>query len=508
MFSDPDQTVDMLNNEQQLSVTTQIQSNPSTESAAEHGGNVTDLDVDDDDDLMFEQFGNPFDSLQLPTHNNNNNNENNNSNTSSIIHKQPTTTTAVAVSETSITNTEIQLLAPPNDGGINRVPTLIPTNEEIYSEDLPLPYKKHRFHSYIYYLFETWLITNPRVYAIYLLVRMTLPRALVLFDMWTDSVVALNFFNNGNTLYFALTLIFITTPFLLVWVASLRVVRSKLTKQKKTSVLVNIGLFLYIFPPIGSIVMFLVEVLMIFSDIYHAFVSFILGTAFIESNDATYVAIKSYRRAIEIFGESIPQTLLQISIVLFAFDDLNVEKKDENDFFFDLYLSIATSMINLIINFIRFRKEAKWHGMRLSEYALSVLQLAEIPITKLVPRLPAISKGKVETVNFSGFKFDRESFGPLLNALASQECHLRNLKLSFGSLAKLDNESCKMLGRIFKDANVNLIVSKSVDSYHIKTLFEQIDEDKNGYLDEDEFLNAVSDVNTSMSGLNDKQKKR
>ena len=79
-----------------------------------------------------------------------------------------------------------------------------------------------------------------------------------------------------------MTLIFITTPFLLVWVASLRVVRSKLTQRKNTGVLVNVALFLYIFPPIGSVVMFVFEVVMIFSDIYHAFAAFLLGTAFIE----------------------------------------------------------------------------------------------------------------------------------------------------------------------------------------------------------------------------------
>ena len=54
----------------------------------------------------------------------------------------------------------------------------------------------------------------------------------------------------------------------------------------------------------------------------------------------------------------------------------------------DLYMSLSVSVLNLMINFWEFNREAKLHGMMFSEYALTVLQLAEVPITKFVPRLP------------------------------------------------------------------------------------------------------------------------
>ena len=50
-------------------------------------------------------------------------------------------------------------------------------------------------------------------------------------------------------------------------------------------------------------------------------------------------------------------------------------------------------------------------------YALSVIQMAEIPVMKFVPRLAAIEKGLVEAVNFAGFEFDKASVTPLLDAV-------------------------------------------------------------------------------------------
>ena len=150
----------------------------------------------------------------------------------------------------------------------------------------------------------------------------------------------------------------------------------------------------------------------------------------------------------------------------------------------DLYLSLAISSVNLAINAYRFRKEAKMNGMSLAEYALSVLQLAEIPIPRLVPRLPAIKKGKVKYINFAGFTFDKESITPLIEALNEVKCVLKDMKISVGSLVKLDLESCRLVGRVLKEAGIRVFVSRTFSLLHIKNLFEQMDDDHNGYLDE------------------------
>ena len=182
--------------------------------------------------------------------------------------------------------------------------------------------------------------------------------------------------------------------------------------------------------------------------------------------------------------------------------------KIESSLIEDLILSICTSLLNLCINMYRFRKDAKFHGMDIVEYALSVLQLCEIPIIKLVPRLPAIRKGLIDKVNFSSFYFDRESFAPLLLALKQRECELKTVKISIGSLKNLDDESCKLLGRLLFESKIDILVSRNVDRLQIQSLFNSIDTDGNGYLDEKEFTDAIANVNTFMNGLNMRQQKR
>ena len=182
-------------------------------------------------------------------------------------------------------------------------------DESVLNQPLPAPYK-NKCHSKLYYYFETFLVTHPRMFALYLLYKSTWPRALVLFDMYTDGQVAFNLYqdslrindsvNNNNdetTLWLVLTCLFICTPFLLVWVASLRFVQKWLNEnQSKYNIyirwLLNLALFLYIFPPIGMIVMFVVEVIWVIIDIYKGFVAFIRGTGIIESNDTQYLAMK------------------------------------------------------------------------------------------------------------------------------------------------------------------------------------------------------------------------
>ena len=81
---------------------------------------------------------------------------------------------------------------------------------------------------------------------------------------------------------------------------------------------------------------------------------------------------------------------------------------------FDLYLSLAVSTCNLLYHIYYLRREAKFHGMSFASFAVSALQLGEIPIVKLVPRLPGIRRGIISFVNFSDFHIDKESLGPII----------------------------------------------------------------------------------------------
>ena len=82
------------------------------------------------------------------------------------------------------------------------------------------------------------------------------------------------------------------------------------------------------------------------------------------------------------------------------------------------------------------------------------------------------------------------------------------MKLSVGSLSTLDSDSCRMLGQLLMDCSINITISRSADGYQIQKLFDEIDTDKNGYLDEDEFIVALDQFNWSMSELSLTQKQR
>ena len=168
--------------------------------------------------------------------------------------------------------------------------------------DLPLPFK-NKLKSKIYYLFQTFLVTNPRLHALFLLYRMTWPRALVLFDMYTDGAVAISLLNENEAVFFMISCVLFITPFLLVWVASLRFLQrwvNQRNDKKQHQIKLNkclgkitsICIYLYMFPPIGCFVMFVLEILWVIKDVWNGFVAFWKGDLIIETQDAQYQALK------------------------------------------------------------------------------------------------------------------------------------------------------------------------------------------------------------------------
>eukprot|EP01084_Bolivina_argentea_P208565 355538_1 len=389
----------------------------------------------------------------------------------------------------------------------------IDEEDEDYDKALPLPYDDGCFQKFKYKI-TSFLVIHPRIYALYLLWISTWPRALAIVDIYTDIVVAYELYSGYDRVWFFFSGLFIILPFVLVWSASLRFIQAKInTLFKKTNnsawihAIVNVFLLFYMFPLVGSFFIVLFEIYWVISDIFSALKAFILGTGLIDTEDRQVKAMKSYRRAVEVFAESVPQAILQLYIFirLNGLTEISQGRIPINN---ALYISFIVSMVNLCYNFYRFKSDAQLHGMAWSEYALSVLQLAEIPTIKLVPRLPAIKKGYIEEVNFGGFKFDKQSLTPLLGAISSSKCRLKTIKMSIGSLSKLDLQSCKLLGSLLNNTGIRVLISRSSSLIDIKRLFEFIDRDKSGYLEQDEFLSAIKTLNCSIQNLSLKKKQR
>ena len=216
-------------------------------------------------------------------------------------------------------------------------------------EEIPLrsPYDRNSLISVVSYHLETFLVVNPRIHSLFLLVKSTAPRLLVCLDVYTDFLVALSLYHNNESLLFMISCILIATPFLIVWNSSLRIIQRWLSNHTGTRhLLLNCFLFFYIVPPIGSLIMFFIELGWIFLDLIDCLRSICLGTSevLIESSDSELMALKEYRRGIEMFGESIPQTIVQCYIMFFS----NTIEVDE----FELSLSIFASVLNLIYSLV------------------------------------------------------------------------------------------------------------------------------------------------------------
>ena len=248
----------------------------------------------------------------------------------------------------------------------------------ILEDDIFMPYKNNCWSKFKYYL-KSIVVMNPRLFSLWLLYKSIWPRLLVILDMYTDIIICIQLYKRNQIALFSLSLLFLSFPFIMVWITSLRFIQkyindknnTNLKNNKKFLKIINIFLIFYLFPPFGGIIVTIYEIFWVFYDVYNGFYSFIKGKILIIDKNQQTSSIKQFRRVIEFFGESIPQTIIQVYI----FYALNNNSKNKIVNAEDLYLSLVVSIFNLIYNLIKLKQEAKFHCMTLSMYALSVLQL-------------------------------------------------------------------------------------------------------------------------------------
>ena len=373
------------------------------------------------------------------------------------------------------------------------------------------------------YRVQSIVVMNPRLFSLFLLYKSIYPRVLSIADMYTDASVAMDLFDQNEILLFSLSLLFITFPFIIAWVTSLRfcqtyilntstnntssfsslntgmnnstTINSLIRKYSLTNfnrTLLNIVVLLYLFPPFGCIIVGIFDVGWVFYDVFYGISSFIKGNVLIiDKHNEILSSMKQFRKIIQWIGESLPQLILQCYMIAVG------TKVDT----IGLIISLVTSMIHLVYNGYALRKKAKFHGLTFATYVMSVLQLADIPIIKLVPRLPAIGQGKINCVNFSHFGMDKESLGPIIEAISNPLCKLKEINFSIATLRLLDVNSCHMLSSFFSNKKIYVTICQTVSNQTILDVFKALDNEKNGYLNENEF-NAVFNAFQSRSNSN------
>ena len=370
---------------------------------------------------------------------------------------------------------------------------------------------EYKITSKIHYSFKSFFVTHPRLLSLYLLNKSIWPRGLALFDIYTDIQVTIDLYQSKSSkernkeylILFASSILFISFSFIMLWSVSLRFIETFWNKHKQwlnnhhdsknnkngkiLKITMNVLLTIYLFPPVGCLLVSLYEIYYILYDIYCGVYSFMKGEILIIDKDSKRKAFKQFRRIVEFFGESIPQLCIQTFLFV---SNIDVDE-------FDLYLSIASSTFHLFYHCYTLNIDAQYHGMTFAEYSINVLHLGEIPIAKLVPRLPAIEKGKVTQVNFGDFIMDKQSIGTIIHGLSSPLSKLNTMRITIGSIKNLDTESCRTLGAFLKRKNIKVIISQTVDSQEILKMFKKLDTQSKGYLNRQQFDNARSILTSS-----------
>eukprot|EP01083_Nonionella_stella_P018809 52301_1 len=396
----------------------------------------------------------------------------------------------ISIGTTSVTETKYDECESPR-ARVQTINTQLRKTTLMSSATLIIPYNKKNCLSILFYYIKSSIVRNPRLYSFWLLYCSIWPRLLVILDMYTDMIVAKDLYEsnieNINTaesaILYMLACVFIIFPFMMVWTASLRFVQKSIKDTAHQTFAVNTFLILYLFPPVGCLMMTCLEIYWVIHDITRGIYFFIGGKILILNKDPQITAIKQFRKVIEFFGESLPQLLLQSYIFINGSDYVNTTS---------LVLSLFISAFSFAYNLSRLYRESKLHGMSVAEYALSLLQLSEIPIIKLVPRLPAIQKGLTTSANFASFNVDKESLGPIIDALSDSACKLKTLKLSMDSLSDLNSKSIKMFGSFLCNKDIKIVISQISDPQLLLTLFTRLDAHKRGYLSFDDFRQLLS----------------
>ena len=141
----------------------------------------------------------------------------------------------------------------------------------------------------------------------------------------------MSLFEGDYTLYFSLSILFISFSFVMVWSVSLRFIakfiNDKKRKQKQKSMFgkfsnemnqcINFVIILYLFPPIGILCVTIYELYMLFYDCYLGLSSFMNGNILVIEKDSARLAFKQFRRIVEFHGETI--VCIRFLLVLFLF---------------------------------------------------------------------------------------------------------------------------------------------------------------------------------------------
>eukprot|EP01084_Bolivina_argentea_P203366 347360_1 len=339
-------------------------------------------------------------------------------------------------------------------------------------------------------------------------------------DIITDIIVILQLYKvsitvgKSATLFFMISVICLMAPYLIAWVATTQWMVRKVHKLLIASKLDKIPFFwktctvLFSIAPIGMFVLLIGDILHVLE--YSIFRPLIYMLSLCINNKILSLRVVSFeelgywklRRVSEIFAESLPQSVLQLLLLIL----LSQSKQDLDINYLSVALAFFSSVIVTVFWCIVLLFESKTNGMSFVEYVTVVFQGS----FKFVPYLPGIERGGKTgiNVNWTQYRLDNDALGLVAKAFITPSCKISTLKISIYTIENLHRLACKYFGKTIAQYNDNktleLIISRQ--EADIRHLFEIYDIDLNQNFDFIEFARCCivmrKDVSRSVSLYN------
>ena len=162
------------------------------------------------------------------------------------------------------------------------------------NEPLPPPFVNKHVWSGLIYVYQTVIATNPRNFSLLSLYRAIWPRTLACIDLYTDGVVTYQLYTSNEIVLFTLSFAFILLPFVVVWSVSLRFLQKFVNRMSKDKKWITYFVLLYLFPPIGCIIVTTYEIVWVVYEFFKGLLYFCGKTTLILDKDSTTESVKSY----------------------------------------------------------------------------------------------------------------------------------------------------------------------------------------------------------------------
>jgi len=352
------------------------------------------------------------------------------------------------------------------------------------------------------YTWRQFTVSCTVIYGLIAWLQFITGRILLLGEVGINMLVAYTFFQRQQAAYCSMLVITIAAPYVLLWNAILKKIYKDFYadfRPKNFRWWQYILIFMYLFQPIGTFLIFLFDIGYVFYILMEKTKVVFTGLSAI---DESSFELESARGITHVLFEGIPKSILFLYVLFIASD--RDEAIDEDELYV-VYIGLGLAFVNLIRSMYRITVEAEKESIGVIRYIIFRLQLVEITFPAYLPKMAAIYQDKLEVVNYSDVVLSSESSNQLAAAVQSSSV-LNTLRFSLKTIRKLTSDGCRVFSKQIENGSngqkLDVIFTKDTD---VDTLWRKIkshDLNKNQNISHDEW-NRFCEYENVTKGKND-----